>query len=77
MAHQDYTGNITIYPKLKARDLARVMKNPSLEELEGFIRAGERATWPRLAMIRDQTRISRVMVACVDELEGRQTSLGA
>ena len=76
MAHQDYTGNITIYPKFKARDLTRVMKNPSLEELHGYIRAGERATWPRLAMIRDQTRISRVMVACVKELERRQAGLG-
>ena len=34
-----------------------------------FIRLGEQATWPRMAMIRDQTRISRTFSDCITRLE--------
>lgn len=71
MAHQNYTGNINIHPTLKVSDFARVMKNPTLAELEAFILDGERATWPKIAMVRDQTRISRAMVRCIRDLERR------
>lgn len=68
MAHQNYTGHITIHPKLQLSDYTRVMKNPDLAELEGYILSGERATWPQLCMIDDQTRISRVMSQCIKRL---------
>jgi len=68
---QNYDGDITILPQYKVTDMHRVMKNPSLKELEAYIRHGERASWPHLAMIRNQTRISRVMRACIKRLEAR------
>lgn len=71
MMHQNYSGDINIHPNFAMTDLARVMSNPSLAELEGFIASGERATWPKLAMIRDQTRISRAMERCIRRLEAR------
>lgn len=74
LAHQNYQGHINIHPRLRIRDYARVMKNPSLTELEGFIHGGERATWPKIAMIRDQTRISRTLERCVQQLSRRVAS---
>lgn len=71
MANQNYTGHIDIHPELKLRDYTRVMKNPSLSELEAYINGGERATWPYLAMIRDQTRVSRALARCIRDIEAR------
>ena len=47
------------------------MKNPSLTQLNAYILAGERATWPQLEMIRDHTRISRVMLKTLQRVEAR------
>ena len=41
--------------------MRKVMTNPSRDDLAMYITGGERATWPKLAMIRDQTRISRLL----------------
>ena len=71
MTHQNYLGDITVYPKLRLSDYARVMKNPDLEELREYILSGERATWPKLAMIHDQTRISRAMTRSIERLQAR------
>ena len=63
LAAQRYAGDILIHPSFEPGMLARVLKNPSLEQLEGFIRDGERATWPHLAQVRDQTLLSRTFEA--------------
>lgn len=65
---QDYRGDIEIFPRFRAELLRKVVANPTRAELARFIREGERATWPRLAMIEDQTRIGRVFRACVAAL---------
>ncbi len=66
---QDYRGNITIMPQLDLRNYARVIRNPRLTDIGRMIRQGEMATWPRMAMIRDQTVISRTIAECVQFLE--------
>jgi NTE family protein len=38
----------------------RMLSNPTPEEFGQFTRMGELATWPRMAMIRDRTRLSRM-----------------
>ncbi len=68
LAAQHYEGDITIHPRVRPTQYARVMSNPSLEQLRGYILGGEQATWPRLAVIRDQTRITRELTAIVDSL---------
>jgi TAG lipase / steryl ester hydrolase / phospholipase A2 / LPA acyltransferase len=77
LTHQVYQGDINICPQHRLRDLTRLMANPSLEELEEYIRDGERATWPKLAMIRDATRVSRSMETCIRRLESRLRITGA
>jgi len=49
-----------------------VTRNPSLESVRRFMLEGERATWPRLEMIRNQTMISQTLDRCVDKLENHK-----
>ncbi len=65
LVSQDYRGDIDIHPRLQPSLIRKVVSNPSREDLAHFIREGERSVWPRLAMIRDQTRVGRVFRDCV------------
>ncbi|TXH05117.1 MAG: DUF3336 domain-containing protein [Nevskiaceae bacterium] len=66
---QDYRGNINIYPEVSLWRYANVTRNPDMDGVKRFILEGERATWPRLEMIRTQTMISQTLDQCVDRLE--------
>ena len=50
-----------------------VTTNPSLESLERFIREGERATWPRMEMIRNQMVISQTLANCMTHLKSQHS----
>jgi TAG lipase / steryl ester hydrolase / phospholipase A2 / LPA acyltransferase len=69
LVRQDYRGDIDIHPRFRLDLLRKVVVNPSPEDLREFIREGERATWPKLAMIRDHTRLGRVFRECVESLQ--------
>ncbi len=69
MASQRYLGDINIHFPLKPALYGKVLSNPDADDLEMYIRLGEQATWPRLAMINDQTRISRAFDRCIRQLE--------
>lgn len=65
---QDYRGDIDIHPRFRPALLTRMVTNPSRADLAIFIREGERATYPRLPRILDETRLRRVFRACVESL---------
>ncbi len=65
---QDYLGDINLHPDFPIQQYFKVMANPSDSEINDYILAGERATWPNLAMIRNQTRISRALKRCQERL---------
>lgn len=65
---QHYGGDIDIHPRVPPTQYVRVMSNPSLDQLRGYVLGGEQATWSRLAVIRDQTRISRALAEIVHSL---------
>ncbi len=69
MATQSYLGDINIHLPFRPTLYPKVLSNPQADDLDDFITLGERATWPRLAMIRDQTRISRVFARCIKCLQ--------
>lgn len=69
MTSQQYLGDINIHFPPKPSLYRKVLANPSPEDLAMFIHLGEQATWPRLAMIKDQTRISRAFDRCIRQLE--------
>lgn len=66
---QDYRGHITILPKVTVWRYAHVTANPKLEAVTRFILEGERATWKRIAMIRNQSMISQTLNRCMQRLE--------
>ena len=60
--NQDYLGDINILPpQVPPPNPFRILDYRSEEEALDLVRAGERATWPTLAMIRTQTKISRTL----------------
>lgn len=70
---QDYRGNINILPEVSLWRYINVTRNPTLESVKRFMLEGERSTWPRMEMIRNQTLISQTLDACVDRLEHTST----
>ena len=65
---QNYLGNINIHPHFTPRWYLKFMKNPNNKERDYLLKMGERSTWPKLAMIRDQTRISSTLQSCITRL---------
>ncbi|MND01499.1 hypothetical protein D3C83_205210 [compost metagenome] len=49
-----------------------MFSNLDSRELAHFIREGERATWPRIDRIKNQTLISRAFEDCLKVLKDRQ-----
>jgi TAG lipase / steryl ester hydrolase / phospholipase A2 / LPA acyltransferase len=71
---QDYEGDINIHPTFRMDLYQLMMKNPSHEQLAMFIREGEIATWPKLAIIKYQTLVARVLDECAQRLRHRINS---
>ena len=71
MVSQNYRGSVTILPRFKAINYARIAANPSVREIHDYILEGERSTWAKIAMIRTQTTISRTLDACLKRLQAR------
>ncbi len=61
LASQQYRGDIDIHPRFEPSQYPKLLSNPSASDMEHFVREGQRATWPRIAVIRDHTRISRCL----------------
>ena len=57
--NQDYIGDINILPSKRFFNPLKLLAHRSVEEIIELIEMGERATWPKIEMIRIQTRISR------------------
>ncbi len=58
---QRIMGDIDIHPPLSFWNYGKVFSNATSEDFEHFILQGERATWPKIAMIRNHTRVSRAL----------------
>ncbi|MCO4746640.1 MAG: DUF3336 domain-containing protein [Proteobacteria bacterium] len=71
LVNQDYRGDIDIHPQFHWSLYKKVMSNPTRDDLDAFIREGERSVWPKVALIRDQTRIGRAFEAALHELDAR------
>lgn len=59
--NQDYLGNVNIMPPLSVANPLRLLSYRSDAEVRQLIAWGERATWPKLEMIRVQTLIGRTL----------------
>lgn len=59
--NQDYIGDINILPPFRFYDPRKLISHLSVKDILSLIEAGERATWPKIEMIRIQTKISRTL----------------
>ncbi|MBT4845391.1 MAG: hypothetical protein HON92_08120 [Planctomycetaceae bacterium] len=67
--NQDYTGDITILPPSAVFNPLKLLTLRSEDEVMAMIRNGEKATWPKIEMIRMQTQISRKLDSILDKYE--------
>lgn len=65
VVRQRYSGDVNIFPQRGLSEVLNTFSNPSGEDLQRYIREGERTTWPKLERIRLQTRISRAFEDCL------------
>ena len=72
VASQEYAGSdMHIHLPFRPALYAKVLSNPTFREFQQYIRIGEQASWPRVAMIRDRTRISRLIGTHIGMLQRR------
>ncbi|KAG0002669.1 hypothetical protein BGZ80_009364 [Entomortierella chlamydospora] len=61
---QQYYGDITIVPSISAEDYLNIVSNPNVDFLEHATLKGERATWPKISIIKNHCSIEH----CLDDI---------
>ena len=74
--NQDYVGDINILPEKRYFNPLKLLAHRSTEEIIELIEMGERATWPKIEMIRIQTHISRTLSRILSDLDRRERPVG-
>ncbi len=69
---QQYYGDVTIHPPMRFKDYRRILSNLSQEDFQEWVLSGERATWPKIALIRDQTIIGQTLEDCIIRLKKKR-----
>lgn len=69
--NQDYVGDINILPDYRFHNPLRLLSFPGEKQMQRLIDSGERCTWPKLEMIRLQTRISCTLDSLLAQYESR------
>ncbi len=64
---QDYIGDINILPPFRFSNPLKLLALPDERHIRNLIEAGERATWPKIEMIRNQTKISNEIDRLIEE----------
>ena len=67
--NQDYVGDINILPDKRFFNPLKLLAHRSTEEIIELITMGEKATWPKIEMIRIQTRVSRTLIKILREFD--------
>ena len=70
VATQDYTADINILSRRRFWDPRKLLSVLAEHEVQALIAEGEAATWPRIEMIRNCTKISRTLDAILSSLDG-------
>ena len=67
--NQDYFGDINILPDKRLFNPLKLLAHRSIEEVIELIEMGEKATWPKIEMIRIQTKISKKLDRILTKLD--------
>lgn len=68
---QNFVGEATIAPPLTLRDLAKALSNPTVPELDRYIRIGKQETWRKMGLISTRFRIAQALEALASRLTER------
>lgn len=68
--NQDYVGDINILPDYRLVNPMRLLSFPGEKQVVKLIASGERCTWPKIEMIRQQTRIGRSLRLILGRMDG-------
>tara|TARA_R110001599_G_scaffold60489_6_gene168114 strand:- start:246 stop:1712 length:1467 start_codon:yes stop_codon:yes gene_type:complete len=74
MMSQNYYGDVTVAPKYKLGHYMKIMSNPEPQMIKELMLEGERATWPKLAMIRTHAKISKNLEENISRLKNNVRS---
>lgn len=66
---QEYTGDVNIIPRVRFFNPGKLLNEVTRKELLFFILEGERATWPKIEMVRTSTKISRKLAEILEKYE--------
>lgn len=69
LVSQNYYGDATIAPKYKLGHYLKMLSNPDPQMIKELMLEGERATWPKLAMIRTHAKISKNLEENISRLK--------
>ena len=74
---QKYHGNLTIVPRFTTMQTfgLKALSNPTVKDMDGYLKYSQIATWPYLNAIRDMIRLEKVLDDCLARLEGRIRSM--
>jgi len=64
---QKYTGDINIIPDSRLHNPLRLLKLRGPREAQEMINAGEKSTWPKIEMIRNNSRVSKTLHRIIGE----------
>tara|TARA_R100001244_G_scaffold20643_8_gene21630 strand:+ start:41907 stop:43379 length:1473 start_codon:yes stop_codon:yes gene_type:complete len=67
--NQDYTGDINIIRPTMFWGPTKILSNLPVEDIAELIQLGERTTWPKIEMVRTQTKISQTLDRILFEYE--------
>ncbi|KAK9472561.1 acyl transferase/acyl hydrolase/lysophospholipase, partial [Dipodascopsis tothii] len=65
---QKYSGDITILPDVHASDLASILTNPSVDFMTASRLRGNRATWPKIELIRNHCAVELALDRAILEM---------
>ncbi|KAL9129601.1 MAG: hypothetical protein Q9217_001989 [Psora testacea] len=68
---QKYSGDITILPEISYADFPRMLSNPTPEFMHAAMLSGERATWPKISIIKNHCAIELALDDAVQKLRTR------
>mmetsp|Transcript_7646 Transcript_7646/g.10892 ORF Transcript_7646/g.10892 Transcript_7646/m.10892 type:complete len:977 (-) Transcript_7646:498-3428(-) len=70
---QKYHGNLTLVPRFTTMQTfgLQALSNPSVKDMEGYLRNGQLSAWPYLKCIKDMTRLEIALDNCLNRLDER------
>ena len=68
MMDQEYRGDINISYPIEWKTFTHLLANPNRDEFYDYVNKGQMATWPKIAFIKDQVRLNKILEANIAKI---------